>query len=72
MNDIRKTVAVKGMGSNPREGMDACKCIVPSRHGGTLNNYQDTSPLVRLVEGEDPDHLQDVPRRNWGGTEQNR
>ncbi|GFU49518.1 uncharacterized protein TNCV_1590631 [Trichonephila clavipes] len=40
-----------GLGSNPGEGMDIFKCIVPSRHGGTLNSRRDASPLVRLVEG---------------------
>ncbi|GFX05801.1 hypothetical protein TNCV_5089911 [Trichonephila clavipes] len=40
-----------GLGSNPGEEMDVCKCIVPSRHGGTLNSRRVTSPLVRLVEG---------------------
>ncbi|GFY01326.1 hypothetical protein TNCV_5077921 [Trichonephila clavipes] len=33
--------------------MDACKCIMPSRHGDTLNSRGATSPLVRLVEGEE-------------------
>ncbi|GFT06366.1 uncharacterized protein TNCV_1145561 [Trichonephila clavipes] len=42
-----------GLGSNPGEDMDFCKCIVPSRHGCTLNSRRDTSPLVRLVEGEE-------------------
>ncbi|GFS74329.1 receptor-type guanylate cyclase Gyc76C [Trichonephila clavipes] len=44
----------------PGEGMDVCKCIVPSRHGGTLNIYQAKSHLVRLVEErwESPDHPQ--------------
>ncbi|GFX27451.1 transposable element Tcb1 transposase [Trichonephila clavipes] len=32
--------------------MDVCKCIVPSRHGGTLNSRRAASPLVRLVERE--------------------
>ncbi|GFX10494.1 hypothetical protein TNCV_2583161 [Trichonephila clavipes] len=39
--------------------MNVCKCIVPSRHGGTLNIHQASSPLVRLVEEERweaPDH----------------
>ncbi|GFU67034.1 hypothetical protein TNCV_4968831 [Trichonephila clavipes] len=40
--------------------MDVCKCIVPLRHGGTLNSHRAGSPLVRLVEGkerrESPDH----------------
>ncbi|GFU69639.1 transposable element Tcb1 transposase [Trichonephila clavipes] len=33
--------------------MDVCKCIVPLPHGGTLNCRRATSPLVRLVEGEE-------------------
>ncbi|GFS48874.1 uncharacterized protein TNCV_293231 [Trichonephila clavipes] len=55
--------------------MDVCKCIVLSRHGGTLNNLQAASPRMRLVEGkerrETPDHLQGVLSQNWGGTKQN-
>ncbi|GFW61002.1 hypothetical protein TNCV_4872121 [Trichonephila clavipes] len=35
--------------------MDVCKCIVPSRHGSTLNSRQAASPLVRFVEGEGSD-----------------
>ncbi|GFX50460.1 hypothetical protein TNCV_770321 [Trichonephila clavipes] len=41
------------MGSNSGESMDVCKCIVPSRHWGTLNSHRAASPLVRLVEGEE-------------------
>ncbi|GFS98594.1 uncharacterized protein TNCV_2987261 [Trichonephila clavipes] len=57
--------------------MDVCKCIVPLRHGGTLNSRQATSPLVRLVEGEErwetPDaHFQGVLPLNWDGAELNR
>ncbi|GFT81915.1 uncharacterized protein TNCV_3908891 [Trichonephila clavipes] len=57
--------------------MDVCKCIVPSRQGGgTLNSRRATSPLVRLVDGEErweaPDHPQGVLPQNWGRTEQNR
>ncbi|GFW45519.1 uncharacterized protein TNCV_3244591 [Trichonephila clavipes] len=56
--------------------MGACKCIVPSRHGGTLNSRLAASPLVRLVGGEErwetPDHSQGVLPQNWGGTEKNR
>ncbi|GFW65986.1 uncharacterized protein TNCV_588121 [Trichonephila clavipes] len=56
--------------------MNVCKCIVPSRHGGTLNIRQATSPLVRLVAGdkrwEDPDPPRGVLPQNWGGTELNR
>ncbi|GFW37067.1 uncharacterized protein TNCV_5019651 [Trichonephila clavipes] len=56
--------------------MDVYKCIVPSRHGGTLNSHRAASPLVRLVEGEErweePDHPQVVLPQNWGETELNR
>ncbi|GFX56921.1 hypothetical protein TNCV_3566931 [Trichonephila clavipes] len=33
--------------------MDACKCIVLLRHGGTPNSHRATSPIVWLVEGEE-------------------
>ncbi|GFV65887.1 hypothetical protein TNCV_5101181 [Trichonephila clavipes] len=33
--------------------MDVCKCIVPSRHGGTWNSRRTASPLVILVEWEE-------------------
>ncbi|GFX61034.1 hypothetical protein TNCV_4116851 [Trichonephila clavipes] len=33
--------------------MDACKCIVPLQHGGTLSSYRATSFPVRLVEGKE-------------------
>ncbi|GFV34550.1 uncharacterized protein TNCV_1448561 [Trichonephila clavipes] len=52
--------------------MDVCKCIVPLRHGGTLNSRRAAS----LVEGEErweaPDHPQGFLPLNWGGTEQKR
>ncbi|GFW76497.1 uncharacterized protein TNCV_1582761 [Trichonephila clavipes] len=32
--------------------MDVCKCMVPARHGGTLNSHRAASPLVKLGEGE--------------------
>ncbi|GFY02854.1 hypothetical protein TNCV_3507341 [Trichonephila clavipes] len=42
--------------------MNFRKCIVPSWHGGTLNNRRATNPLVKLVEGKErweaPDHPQ--------------
>ncbi|GFW68561.1 uncharacterized protein TNCV_529161 [Trichonephila clavipes] len=57
------------MESNTGEGMDVCKCIVPLRHGGTLNSRQATKGEDRW---EPPDHLQDVLLQNWGGTEPNR
>ncbi|GFW33061.1 uncharacterized protein TNCV_2109911 [Trichonephila clavipes] len=56
--------------------MDICKCMVPSWHGGTLNRRRATSPLGRLVEGEErweaPDHLQGVLPQNWDDIELNR
>ncbi|GFX67962.1 uncharacterized protein TNCV_2288242 [Trichonephila clavipes] len=56
--------------------MDVCKCIMPSRHGGTLNSRRAACPLVRLVEGEErwetPDIHQGLLPQNWGETEQNR
>ncbi|GFV01830.1 uncharacterized protein TNCV_2550841 [Trichonephila clavipes] len=65
-----------GLGSNPGEDINVCKCIVPLRHGGTLNSRQAASLLVWLVEGgerwEAPDHPQGVHPLNWGGTEQKR
>ncbi|GFY07543.1 uncharacterized protein TNCV_3650501 [Trichonephila clavipes] len=64
-----------GLGLNPGEDMDVCKCIVPARHGGTLNSRRTASPLVRLVEGEEKweasDHPQSVLPLNWGGIEPN-
>ncbi|GFX91338.1 uncharacterized protein TNCV_4144131 [Trichonephila clavipes] len=54
------TAVPLGLGSNPGEDMDVCKCIVPSRHEGTLNSRRAASPLMRLVEWEErwkaPDH----------------
>ncbi|GFY03115.1 uncharacterized protein TNCV_981201 [Trichonephila clavipes] len=56
--------------------MDVCKCIVPLRHGGTLNSRRAPSPLVWLVEGEErweaPDNPQGFLPLNWCGTEQKR
>ncbi|GFV65416.1 uncharacterized protein TNCV_2638461 [Trichonephila clavipes] len=55
--------------------MDVCKCIVPSRHGGTLNSRRAASPLVRLVDGEErweaSDDPQGVSPQSWGGAELN-
>ncbi|GFV53022.1 HTH_Tnp_Tc3_2 domain-containing protein [Trichonephila clavipes] len=47
--------------------MDICKCIVPLRHGDTLNRRRAASPVVWLVEGD-----QGFLPLNWGGTEQKR
>ncbi|GFX03702.1 transposable element Tc3 transposase [Trichonephila clavipes] len=44
------TAVPHGLGSNPGEDMDICKCIVLLRHEGTLNNRRAASPLLRLVE----------------------
>ncbi|GFU44426.1 uncharacterized protein TNCV_1505591 [Trichonephila clavipes] len=56
--------------------MDVCKCIVPLRHGDTLNSRQATSPLMRLVAGDErwevSTHPQGFLPQNWGGTELNR
>ncbi|GFT97953.1 uncharacterized protein TNCV_2168411 [Trichonephila clavipes] len=56
--------------------MDVCKCIVPSRHGRTLNSRRVVSPLMRSVEKEErweaPDHPQGVLPPNCGETELNR
>ncbi|GFX14326.1 uncharacterized protein TNCV_1768201 [Trichonephila clavipes] len=56
--------------------MDACKCLVPLRRGGTLNSRRAASLLVWLVEGEErweaPGHPQGFLSLNWSGIEQNR
>ncbi|GFV31538.1 hypothetical protein TNCV_1182671 [Trichonephila clavipes] len=61
LSDQWDTHNMKGLSSNPGEGMGVCKCIVPLQQGGTLNSRRASSPLVRLIEGEesreDPDHL---------------
>ncbi|GFX53915.1 uncharacterized protein TNCV_1598611 [Trichonephila clavipes] len=48
---------------------------LPSRHGGTINSRRVTSPLVRLVKGQEmwevPDHPQSVLPQNWVGNEKN-
>ncbi|GFV80663.1 piggyBac transposable element-derived protein 4 [Trichonephila clavipes] len=70
------TAVPLGLGSNPGEDTDVCKCIVPSRRGGSLNSCRAASPLVRLVEGEErwkaPGPPQGVLSQNWGETELNR
>ncbi|GFW18713.1 uncharacterized protein TNCV_1369671 [Trichonephila clavipes] len=64
------------MGSTPRQGMDICKCIVPSRHGSTLNSRRASSPLVSLLEEEEsweaPDLLQGALPLDRGENELNR
>ncbi|GFW82155.1 uncharacterized protein TNCV_5056301 [Trichonephila clavipes] len=65
-----------GLGSNLGEGMDICKCIVPSRHRGILNSSRAASTLVRLMERKDrwkaPDNSQACLPQNWSSIEQNR
>ncbi|GFX66839.1 uncharacterized protein TNCV_3049371 [Trichonephila clavipes] len=62
-----------GTGFESRRRHDVCKCIVPARHGGTLNSRRALSPLVRLVEGGTRgDHTQSVLSLNWGAIEPNR
>ncbi|GFT19932.1 cullin-4A [Trichonephila clavipes] len=68
------TAVPLGLGAYPGEGMDICKCIVPFRHGGTLNSRRAVSPLRWLVEERWKVHIQPqgfLPL-NWGGIEQNR
>ncbi|GFW65046.1 uncharacterized protein TNCV_393121 [Trichonephila clavipes] len=50
---MKLTVVPWGKSSNPGEDMDVCKCIVPSRNGGTLNSSRTANPLVRSVQGEE-------------------
>ncbi|GFW38031.1 hypothetical protein TNCV_834711 [Trichonephila clavipes] len=52
----------EGLGSNPGEDRDVCKCIVPLRHGGTLNSRRVASPHVWLVEREERWEAPDYPR----------
>ncbi|GFX19174.1 uncharacterized protein TNCV_3013181 [Trichonephila clavipes] len=56
--------------------MDVCKCIVSSRHRGTLNSSRAGSPFVRLgvrdERWEAPDPPPGFRPQNWGGTELNR
>ncbi|GFW37731.1 cullin-4A [Trichonephila clavipes] len=62
-----------GLGSNTAEDMDVCKCVMTSRHGGTLNSHPAASPLARLVEGKKwdaPDHPQGVLPQNWSDRRQ--
>ncbi|GFY30038.1 uncharacterized protein TNCV_4073511 [Trichonephila clavipes] len=50
--------------------MDVCKCIVPSRHGGTLNSRRAASSLERLMKGGERWEASDHPHgvlQNWGG-----
>ncbi|GFU98425.1 uncharacterized protein TNCV_3652561 [Trichonephila clavipes] len=70
MGLVTLTAVPLGLGSNPVGDMNVCKCIVSSRHGGTLNSLRAASPLERLVEGEKkweaPDHPRVSPSKLWG------
>ncbi|GFV79203.1 uncharacterized protein TNCV_1817501 [Trichonephila clavipes] len=71
-NPLRSRTSAKklqGMGSNPREDRDVCKCIVSLWHGGTLNSRRVASSLV--WKGKAGGHTQGFLPLNWGGTEQN-
>ncbi|GFU16937.1 hypothetical protein TNCV_1772181 [Trichonephila clavipes] len=57
---------VKGLGSNPGEGI-VCKCIVPLRHGGTQSSHRVAIPLVRLVKGEERWVGPQSVLLKWGG-----
>ncbi|GFV24783.1 hypothetical protein TNCV_882511 [Trichonephila clavipes] len=55
-----------GLGSNPEEAMDVCKCIVLLWYGDILSSCRVASPLVRLVEGEERyGTLTSLRRINW-------
>ncbi|GFV50232.1 hypothetical protein TNCV_621451 [Trichonephila clavipes] len=58
---VREDRRQMGLSSNPREGMDACVCIVPLWHGVTLNSRRAASPLVILVDGEERWDAPDPP-----------
>ncbi|GFW65369.1 hypothetical protein TNCV_396351 [Trichonephila clavipes] len=50
-----------GLGSNPGEGSDICKCIVHFRHVVALNTRRATNPLERLMEEEERWEAPDNP-----------
>ncbi|GFV76057.1 transposable element Tcb2 transposase [Trichonephila clavipes] len=52
----RCDMCVRGLGPNPGEDIDVCKCIVPLRHRDILNGRRAASPLG--VVWEDPDPFQ--------------
>ncbi|GFS73299.1 hypothetical protein TNCV_4711811 [Trichonephila clavipes] len=51
-----------GLCSNIGEDVNVCKCMVPLRHGSTLQSRSAASPLVRLVEGEERWEALTTPR----------
>ncbi|GFW19066.1 hypothetical protein TNCV_253961 [Trichonephila clavipes] len=52
----------EGLGSNPGEGMDVCKCTVPLPHEDTINSRQAASPLVSWRKGQISGRLLTTPR----------
>ncbi|GFX92908.1 uncharacterized protein TNCV_914581 [Trichonephila clavipes] len=54
--------SLEGLGSNPGEDMDVCKCIVSSWYGGTLSSRRAASREVggREERWEAPDYPQDT------------
>ncbi|GFW24955.1 uncharacterized protein TNCV_3154581 [Trichonephila clavipes] len=56
--------------------MDACKCIVPSRNGGTLNSCRAANHLVGWWKGKKGGRSLTTPQgdfpHNWGESELNR
>ncbi|GFW02900.1 hypothetical protein TNCV_3732991 [Trichonephila clavipes] len=50
---VTLTAVPYGLGWNPGEGMDVCKCIVSLQHWVTLNNRRTAGPFVRWVEGKE-------------------
>ncbi|GFV10191.1 hypothetical protein TNCV_3661431 [Trichonephila clavipes] len=57
------TTVPLGIGSNPGEDTDVCKCIMPSRNGSTLNSCRVASPLVGLVVEDERWEVLDPPPR---------
>ncbi|GFU51364.1 hypothetical protein TNCV_874181 [Trichonephila clavipes] len=61
-----------GMGSNPGEGMNIRKRIMPLRHGGALHSHRAAIPFVILVGEEERwkalDYPHTVVSQSWGGT----
>ncbi|GFS67527.1 hypothetical protein TNCV_1419981 [Trichonephila clavipes] len=49
----RQSTLKESLGLDAGECIDVCKCIVPSRHGGTLNSRRAANPHLRLVEEEE-------------------
>ncbi|GFU32178.1 hypothetical protein TNCV_3834011 [Trichonephila clavipes] len=59
---VMLTAVPQSLGSNPGEGMDVWKCIVPSQQGVILDSCRTKSPLVWLVEEEKRWDALDYPR----------